>query len=127
LAYIAIGQIGLEGYFACDVIAKELQRYGYVGEDVLSGLNLLLQRKLIAADHMNFKAVRADDSVRILASGYMHLRVLVGRLEYVYGVLAVTPIFDRAVVEQLGDYVRQDVARGKVNAFSQSNCGRALL
>jgi hypothetical protein len=113
------GQIGLEGYFSCRYVADELQRQGYVPEDVLGGLNLLLKRQLVAADHMNFESVEFDDSVRILASGYMHVRILSGRLEYLYGVIPTTPILDRGVANQLADFVKNESLRGDTSHYQQ--------
>jgi hypothetical protein len=113
------GPIGLEGYFVCRHVADELQRQGYVPEDVLAGLNLLLQRQLIAADHMNSKNVTFDDSVRILASGYMHVRILAGRLEYLYGVIPTTPILDPNVANQLAESVKYESVRGDINNHQQ--------
>jgi hypothetical protein len=107
------GEAGLEGYFTCRRIADELQRMGYVPEDVRSALNIALQRQLITADHMNFTSVDFDDSVHILASGFMHVRVLAARIEYLYGVIPTTPISDRDVAVQLAEFVKNENARGK--------------
>ncbi|MGO9271593.1 MAG: hypothetical protein ACLQOO_15245 [Terriglobia bacterium] len=111
------GEIGLEGYFTCRRITTELQRLGYVPEDVLIGLNLLLKKEIIGADHMNFDLVELDDSVRVLASGFWHVRVLVGRIEYLHGVIATTPIFDPEVAEQLAEFVKQESQRGRTSSF----------
>jgi hypothetical protein len=113
------GQIGLEGYFTCRHVADQLQRQGYPPDDVLAALNLLLKRQLIAADHMSFQNVTFDDSVRILASGYMHVRVLSTRIEYLYGVIPTTPILDRSVANQLGEAVRNESARGEIGHYQQ--------
>jgi hypothetical protein len=114
-----VGQIGLEGYFTCRFLAGELQRQGYVVEDVLAALNLLLRRELIAADHMNFVSVGFDDSVRILASGFMHVRILAGRLEYLYGVIPTTPIFDKDVARQLAEFVKTESTRSRISAHQK--------
>ena len=106
-----VGQIGLEGYFTCEAVASELQHYGYTSADVLRALNVLLGWKLIGADHMNFSEVASDDSVRVLASGYMHVRILAGRIEYLYGVLPTTPIFERNVAEELSTFVAHETVR----------------
>src|SRR5258706_6613071 len=42
-----VGQIGLEGYFTCRSVAQDLQKFGYVPEDTLRALNVLLNRQLI--------------------------------------------------------------------------------
>lgn len=111
-----VGQIGLEGYFTCRSIAEELQKFGYVPEDTLAALNLLLRRQLIAADHMNFVKVDPDDSVRILAAGFIHVRVLAKRIEYLYGVLPTTPLTDRAVSARLADVIKNESVRSGVGS-----------
>jgi hypothetical protein len=121
-----IGQIGLEGYFTCRHIANALQREGYVPEDVLGGLNLLLRKELIAADHMNFVEVGFDDSVRILASGFMHIRVLAGRLEYLYGVIPTIPVFEKPVARQLAEIVKLESVRGRVPVHQKAGAVEIL-
>jgi hypothetical protein len=112
-----VGQIGIEGYFTCRSLAQDLQKFGYTPDDTLKALNLLLRRQLIAADHMNFTRVEFDDCVRILASGFIHLRVLSGRIEYLYGILATTPFTDKRVAERLADIVRNESIRGGVTSY----------
>lgn len=114
-----VGQIGLEGYFTCRYIADDLQRQGYVSEDVLAALNFLLKRELISADHMNFVSVGFDDCVRILASGFMHVRILAGRIEYLWGVVPTTPVFDKDVARQLSEFVKIESTRGRIGGFQR--------
>jgi hypothetical protein len=112
-----VGQIGLEGYFTCRSLAQDLQKFGYTPADTLKGLNLLLRRQLIAADHMNFRQVEFDDCVRILASGFIHLRVLSGRIEYLYGILPTTPLTDKRIADRLADMVKNESLRGGVSSY----------
>jgi len=114
------GQIGLEGYFTCRYVSDELQRIGYSKEDVLAALNMLLKRELISADHMNFASVGYDDSVHILPSGYIHVRILATRLEYLHAILATTPIFDESVARELGEFVKLENARGGINRYQRA-------
>jgi hypothetical protein len=111
-----IGQIGLEGYFSCQSIAENLQKFGYVPNDTLGGLNMLLKAQLIAADHMNFRRVEFEDCVRILASGFIHVRVLASRIEYLYGILPTTPLSDKGVADRLADFVKNESLRGGIGA-----------
>lgn len=113
------GEIGLEGYFTCRRIADELQMLGYIPEDVLAALNFLLKDKLISADHMNFQEVAFDDSVQILASGYMHVRILSGRIEYLYGILTTTPILDPDVAEQLAGFIGNENVRTDIGGYQK--------
>jgi hypothetical protein len=109
-----VGQIGLEGYWTCRHITEEMQRFGYIPSDILSALNYLLRRQLVYADHLNFRAVELDDSVRISASGFMHLRVLPARLEYIYGILPTTPFNDELTAKRIAESVRRENSRGHV-------------
>jgi hypothetical protein len=109
------GAIGLEGYFTCRHVTQELQRLGYVPDDILAALNAALQRQLIGADHMNFTSVGFDDSVHILASGYMHVRVLAGRLEYLYGIIPTTPILEKDTAHQLTHLLEIEKTRGWIS------------
>ncbi len=111
-----IGQIGLEGFFSCRHIGEEMQRQGYVPEDILSALNFLLTKELIEADHMNFTHVDFDDAVRIEASGFIHVRVLAERLEYLYGVIGTTPISEAFTAKLLAEFLNKENVRGDLTA-----------
>jgi hypothetical protein len=68
---------------------------------------------------MNFRSVNLDDSVRILASGFMHVRFVVARMEYLYGVIATTPILERDVAEGLAEFVKNENMRGRIPAYQK--------
>jgi hypothetical protein len=89
-----------------------LQKLGYVPEDVFLGLNQLVKSELIITDRMNSTQISLDDSVRILAAGWVHIRILSGRFEYLFGVIATTPINDPDVAQQLAELLRMEVQRG---------------
>ncbi len=71
-----IGHINIEGYFTCAQVADALQKLGYVPNDVFVTLKLLARSELIVTDRMTSTEVTWDDSVRILAAGWVHLRLL---------------------------------------------------
>jgi len=102
------GEIGLEGFFSVQRIAEELQRRGFVREDIVLACCWLLRKQLIEADHMNQTEVVLTDSIKVTASGFIHLRILCERLEYVYGVLTVTPISDLTVTARIAEYIRRE-------------------
>jgi len=106
------GQIGMEGYWTCAHVANELQRLGYMPADVLLALNYLLGRRLIIADHFGFREVDFNDAVRTSAAGFMHLRFMPSRLEYLYGILPTTPLFDEVKTTQIARYVERESSRG---------------
>lgn len=108
------GQIRIEGYFTVKYISDYMLRYGFDIDDTFSAVNYALRRYLISADHMNNTSVELDDSVKISASGYIHLRVLSDRLEYLYGVIATTPIADEDMLKYLAQFVDRENKLGSL-------------
>jgi hypothetical protein len=121
------GQIGLEGYFTCRHIAGVLQTFGYVPDDVLAALNYLFRKQLISADHMNSVAVDFDDSVHVLAAGWIHLRVLPERLEYLYGILPTVPFADQSVAQAISEILNKESVHGDVPASAKAGAVRRLF
>jgi hypothetical protein len=116
------GQIGLEGYFSVDHIADIMELQGFVRGDVHAACNYLVKNTLIEADHMNVDRVTFDDSVRISAAGFIHLRILSERLEYLYGVLPVTPIFGNDVATVIANTINTENQNGTVGGYQMLNC-----
>src|SRR5271166_3793082 len=58
------GEIGLEGYFSVARIADELQKRGYVRDDICDACSWLLRKSLIEADYMNQSSVDFTDAVK---------------------------------------------------------------
>jgi hypothetical protein len=120
-----VGQIGLEGFWTCQHIAEELQRLGYVRDDVFAALNYLLRRQLITADHLSVRGVNSDDSVRIAASGFMHMRFLPGRMEYLCGIIPTTPVFDETKTRRLAEFVSRENS-GQLGARDKAYAAEVL-
>jgi hypothetical protein len=120
------GQIGLEGYFTCRHVADALQQFGYVPEDTLGALNYLLRQRLIGADHMGSSSVRPDDAVHVQAAGFMHLRILPERLEYLYGTLPTVPVADKALAKQIAEVLNKENTAGDVGASEKARIVRQL-
>jgi hypothetical protein len=64
---------------------------------------------------MNTTEVDWQDSVRILAAGCVHLRLLTGRFEYLFGVIPTTPIRDQRAAQQLAELVKLESERGELD------------
>ena len=75
---------------------------------------------------MNQSTVVLTDSVKVTASGFIHLRILCERLEYVYGVLTVTPISDQDVAAQIGEYISRE-NQMMTGGFQQLGCAEVFL
>ena len=121
------GEAGLEGYFSVEHVADVLQRRGYVPDDVVRTCSWLLRNQLIEADHMNQTAVARGDCVKVTAAGFIHLRILGERLEYLYGILTVTPISEHKAAEQIADYIRRESQLGQLTASSMGRCIEEFL
>jgi len=120
------GEIGLEGYFAVRRICDEVQKIGYDRADVLQATNYLLRRQLILADNFNFIEVTLDDCVKIQASGFMHLRILCERIEYLYGIISVVPIADERAATTLAEYLLRENQRGDISAGEKTRAVEVL-
>jgi len=100
------GEIGLEGYFSIPRICDEMTLLGFDGGDSFKACSWLLENELISSDHMKTRGLENSDSVRMSSSGFMHLRVLSERIEYITGILPSTPIFDRRFATRVADRVK---------------------
>jgi hypothetical protein len=121
------GEIGLEGYFSVVRLADELQRRGFVRDDVCQACSWLLRKNLIEADHMNQTSVSFEDSIKITAAGFIHLRIFCERLEYLYGVLTVTPVSDHATTKVIAQFIRTESQLGQLGGFQQSRAVESFL
>ncbi len=121
------GEIGLEGYFSVARICDEVQKLGYDRDDVRKATNYLLNRQLILADNFNFSAVGLDDCVKIQASGFIHLRILCERIEYLYGVIPVIPVADEKTTAALALYVSRENQQGNCSAKDKARAVQILL
>ena len=121
------GEIGLEGYFSVARIADELQKRGFVPDDVCQACSWLLRKNLVEADHMNQTAVTFGDFIKITAAGFFHIRVFCERLEYLYGVLTVTPVSDSTTAQVIAEFVRTESQLGQLGGFQQSRAVEAFL
>ena len=121
------GEIGLEGYFSVARVADELQKRGFVRDDICEACFWLLRKNLVEADHMNRTAVTFSDSIKVTAAGFIHLRVLCERLEYLYSILTVTPISDHDTAAQLAEYIRIENQMGQLGGFQQLRAVEAFL
>jgi hypothetical protein len=121
------GDIGLEGYFSVDRIADVMQLRGYVLEDVAAACSWLVERELVEADHMNRSGVSGDDCVKVTASGFIHLRILCERIEYLYGVLSVTPIIDSGVANKIAQYLNRENQHDRISGHQMVQCVEEFL
>lgn len=75
---------------------------------------------------MNNKAVCNDDSIKITASGYIHLNALSERVEYLYGIIPTTPISDEKTTGILADYIARENQLNVLSPIAQLSAVREL-
>jgi len=106
----------IEGYFSVKTIADVMQKIGIDANDCLNSINYILDESLVQADNMSKLSVGMDDSVKISASGYVHLRILAERIEYLYGIIPTIPISDETVVAKLAGVISRENSIGDISA-----------
>lgn len=114
-----VGQIGVEGYFTVEHVCEVMQRIGFDPQDAAKAINHVLRRNLIDADHMGNISVNSADSIKISAAGYIHLRTLVERIEYLYGVITATRITDDKALAVFADAISREMRLGDLSARSK--------
>jgi hypothetical protein len=95
------GELGIEGYRRVAAVVEDLVPFGFLEEDILWGINFLARRRLIGADNQREAGLDRDNYVKILASGFIHLRVLLKRLEYLSAVSVDTWLRDKFLAEEV--------------------------
>jgi len=73
----------IEGYLYVQDILFHFSKLGYVKEDLLWALEILLNRGLISADHQRLNNISDEDYIKISASGFYHVKFLTTRSEYI--------------------------------------------
>lgn len=121
------GELGLEGYFSIERVADEIQKLGYDREDVFGAVAYLVERRLVGADHFNVTDLEWSECVKIQAAGFIHMRILCSRVEYLYGVIPVTPISDQKTARLLADLVNRENERGSASMSDALRAVEALL
>ena len=95
------GELGIEGYRHVEKLVEEASVLGYLAEDIMWALERLLNRRLIIADHQRQSGMSRNDYVKISASGFFHLRVLLKRSEYLAGIAADTWLREKHLAEKI--------------------------
>ena len=110
----SVGQIGLEGFFSLEHLFKTFEIRGYVAEDIERSAAYLLKMGLLEADHYGSKIGSSDDSVRLTSSGFIHLRILIESIEYLYSVIFITPLHDRKSSEAVSKILDAELSKGVI-------------
>ncbi|MEW7008130.1 hypothetical protein [Lentilitoribacter sp. EG35] len=113
------GDNGQMGYFSVRHIMNELEAIGFVREDVFDACQYTLTKELVEADTLSVIELGVDDCIKATASGWIHMRILSERIEYLSSILATTPINDTAFSSQIFERMKAENRCGS-QGFMQS-------
>ena len=121
------GQLGLEGYFSVRFVARELELAGYVADDVSAAVDYCLRENLLEADHFGRRLTSKEDNIKVTYSGFIHLRFLVDRIEYLYGILPATPVFIPREGKAIAEILERELRDGDVTIQMKAQAVEALF
>ena len=78
----------VEGYALASTIVNRMEQLGYDEEDAFAGLVQLVEWGLVEPESLLIDELQPSDAVQVHASGFIHQRYLLKRLEYLIGVTA---------------------------------------
>jgi len=103
------GENGQLGFVAISRLQTELERLGFVRSDIYGAAQYLLARDLIEAGSSTTATLGEADCVKPTASGWAHMRILVGRIEYLGAVLPTTPLNDAQLQARVFDLMQTEM------------------
>ncbi len=92
-----------EKYALVETIVKKMGQLGYDEEDTFGAVTTLVQWGLIEPESLVTEQVKRDDAVRMHASGFIHMRFLLHRSEYLLGITTDMNFSSREVAEEIGN------------------------
>lgn len=111
----AKGDNGHMGYFSVNSIVRTLETMGFVGEDVLNACEYLVGKGLVEPDSLSLIKLEETDCIKVTASGFIHMRILSERIEYLSSVLPITAINDDRLSDRVFDAMKTENQVGKLS------------
>jgi GTPase SAR1 family protein len=97
-----MGDTRYEGYFTADFIATKMASAGFSVSDTMLVLSELVADELIVSEVLTMAPVLKSTAVRVRSAGYIHLKILAQRTEYISSCALITPLCDAKVGERIG-------------------------
>ena len=92
----------------CRDCVFHVESLGYVKNDIVSAAKFCLGKGLVEVETSSNDVIREQDCIKATASGWAHMRILSGRLEYLGSVLPTTPINDDAFSSRIFDVMQME-------------------
>src|SRR5712691_1757784 len=97
----ASGSDKIAGYWRLEELLSDLSSMGFEEAELRSGVQNLVQRKMIAFDGEDTECPGDDDLIKIAPSGFIHLRSLPYFIDYISSVALYCPVGDTAVARRI--------------------------
>lgn len=107
-----------EGYVLVSTLISRMSQLGYDEADTALGVAMLVDWGLVEPESLLTRDIAVDDAVRIHASGYVHLRFLLSRSEYVVGITPDLSVSSFETAERIANIWS---SRSHLNDISLSN------
>jgi hypothetical protein len=78
----------VEGYASAQLIVNKMSQLGYDEEDAFRALRQLVAWNLVEPESLILEELTPSDPVQVHASGFMHMRYLIQKPEYIVGTSA---------------------------------------
>lgn len=91
-----------EGYATIGTLKKRLGTGGYEEEDTLSAIKTLVEWGFVESESLVSEEITDETAVRMYATGYIHMRFFLERLEYLVGITTDMRFISRAAAEEIG-------------------------
>ena len=95
-------------------IGDTLEKMGFVKEDVMAACQFLVSKALVEPDTLSLISLDDTDCIKVTASGFIHMRILSERIEYLSSVLPTTAINDERFSDRIFDAMKTENAVGRI-------------
>ncbi|MCR5873657.1 hypothetical protein LRS10_05400 [Phenylobacterium sp. J426] len=102
------GDNGQMGFVAMSRVLSDLESMGFVRSDIESACLYALSKELIETETSSLKVIRDVDCVKATASGWVHMRMLSSRIEYLASILPTTSISDDKFGNRIYDLMQDE-------------------
>jgi hypothetical protein len=115
------GENGQMGYVAYARLSEHLEKLGFVHSDIKAGTLYLIESELVEADAAITEQMKDSICIKATASGWVHMRLLASRTEYVASVLPTTPINDSVFEARIFDSMQIESRKGRISRSQSEN------
>ena len=84
-----------------------------MSELTLDAARFCLKKGLLDVETSSLDTIRDRDSIKASASGWAHMRILSGRIEYLAAVLPTTPMNDKSLSAKIFDLMQVESRTGQ--------------